>query len=450
MSDRALREIMKRAILERFGLTFSPSRASALERGIERAAAALEDGSVPMLLARLQGRDPHALGALADELTIAETYFFRDANSFSPVEEAVKRAELEGRTVRVWSAGCATGEEAYSLAIRALLARGTSTLPIEIIGTDLSPRAIAAAERAVYRAWSFRGVPDEVRERWFEPIATGFRPRQEVRDVVRFRVANLLDADAAPSYVDVAFCRNVFIYLDETATARAVQALVSALNPSGVLVLGPSDPLVQDPRIRIDQSGGFVSYRRIEPMVATGAALFGSTESRAPPHASKPHAESPRTSRQAPKQHDRSVVVQARPLAGAKDDTLRARSLADRGDLDGALALLKNAHDDAGLLVRAIVAHGMGDYDSALRDARVLTARDAPPPLAHILEAMALVEMGDAASAREAMNRGHAAISALPAGAEIGNGARASDALATLLALKSRLSGRVPRRRRKS
>lgn len=436
--DGRLRELLRRAIYERFGLVFFAGREEAFERGIERAAA-LTGGSLPMLLARVQGDHPATLAALADELTIAETYFFREPQHFTVVDAAVERAASEGRQVRLWSAGCATGEEAYSLAIRALDAARPSNTPVHVLGTDLAPRAIAAASAAAYRPWSFRGMSDELQRRWFERSSEGSRPTAAVRQVVRFARKNLVELDSATEEMDVIFCRNVFIYLDAAAIARATETLIRSLAAGGVLVLGPSDPLLDDPRLALDSTGGFLTYSRM-PVEAPrlGTQTSGDSAGSAWKRASVVPARSvpPRAS------------SSSRPTAVTLGERLsRGRALADRGELSSARAVLEDAGADPDtIILRALVAQGLGDHEAALRDARALTTLDSPPALALVIEAMALVESGELEPARQVIARARESLSGSAPATDLGHGAIVADLLLTLHSLETRAA---PQRRRR-
>ena len=151
------------------------------------------------------------------------------------------------RRIRMWSAGCSTGEEAYTMAI--LLSRSLPDRPcwsIEILGTDISPAAIATAGRAVYTENSFRGVPPDVKTQCFEHVDTGrYRPRADLRKMVRFQELNLLDASAMERMrnFDVIFCRNVLIYFDASAAQRVVAHFHDSLRPGGYLFLGHAENL---------------------------------------------------------------------------------------------------------------------------------------------------------------------------------------------------------------
>jgi chemotaxis methyl-accepting protein methylase len=149
------------------------------------------------------------------------------------------------RELTVWSAGCSTGEEAYTIAM--LLADVAPELAPQILGTDISPKVIAAAQQAVYSAASFRTTSDDLRERHFEPAGPGlWRVAPALRRTCNFVRHNLTEVDryAAFGRHDVIFCRNVLMYLSSQARLRIVEGFYDALVPGGYLLLGHSESLL--------------------------------------------------------------------------------------------------------------------------------------------------------------------------------------------------------------
>jgi len=216
-------------------------------------------------------RDPGVhpdLQLLIESLTTHETYFFRDRPQLDVLRTEmlpplIAAARASGsRRLRLWSAGCATGEEAFSLAVvalaalfdagEAIAANGRVTaLPgwrIEVLGTDISGRALETASAGLYgtgRLSSFRDVPAELLGH-FPLTGEGGSRRvsDDLRRIVRFARFNLVDADPPISGCDVVACRNVLIYLTPEAGRRAQEALHRALRPGGCLLLGPTDSIV--------------------------------------------------------------------------------------------------------------------------------------------------------------------------------------------------------------
>lgn len=224
------------------GMTIGAERMSALAAAVERAA----PGRGPAAL--LESRpDPELLERLLDEVTVNETFFFRHAAELDAVDwgHLLATAAGAGRTeARVWSAGCATGEEAYTLAILACESLATRRPPVSILATDLSLRALELARAGAYRARSVRGMPDELCRRWLHSTERDYEVDPALRRLVRFERQNLVrDPVPAPSSFDLIVCRNVLIYFEPARAARVRALLESGLSRGGSLVLGAADRL---------------------------------------------------------------------------------------------------------------------------------------------------------------------------------------------------------------
>lgn len=192
-----------------------------------------------------------------DLLTTNETYFFREDHQLRAFKEEllpilVEQAKAR-RRLAVWSAGCSTGEEAYTIAVMldqsGLFPRVPANGPpwdVRVYGSDISRRCIAAARRAVYGAASFRATDAEVRRRYFVDGPQGYQPVQYIRDLCHFGQMNLLDAERTRvlGRADAIFCRNVLIYFDAHARRRVIDMFLDRLYPGGVLLLGHSESLL--------------------------------------------------------------------------------------------------------------------------------------------------------------------------------------------------------------
>lgn len=189
-----------------------------------------------------------AFGRLLDASVNGETYFFRDPDGLAAFAEEIapERLLIAGAdsTLDIWSAGCATGEEPYTLA---MLLFDRAVLParkVRIRATDLSPDAIRRARAGVYSAHALRATPEAERLRYFEPAPAGrFQLRDRVREPVELEVRPLLDEPRDGPLFDVIVCRNVLIYLEEEARKAAADLFASRLKSGGYLLLGPSDAL---------------------------------------------------------------------------------------------------------------------------------------------------------------------------------------------------------------
>lgn len=184
-------------------------------------------------------RDPTLQQVLA-EVTTGETFFFRQSAHFHFLTPLLLEVARHGR-VRAWSAGCSTGEEAYSLAAWASALVGDHA-SVEVLGSDIVESRVSVADAGVYGPWSMRShesCPFSV----VESEGAGYRVLPAVRRLTRFLVHNLLEPHPDGPF-DFIFCRNVLIYLTPAAAAQAVKNLLGALRPRGVLVFAPVDLLV--------------------------------------------------------------------------------------------------------------------------------------------------------------------------------------------------------------
>jgi chemotaxis protein methyltransferase CheR len=243
-------------VSDRMGLHYPSERRGDLERGLRCAAPDLGFTDVASfarwLLATPLTRPQ--IEVLAACLTVGETYFFRDQTVFNLLEnrllpEMIHQRRSSGRRdLRIWSAGCATGEEPYSLAI--LLRRLIPDIEqwaITLLATDINPRFLARAQAGLYGKWSFRDVPSWVKSLYFQATAEGkFALSPDIRKSVMFAYHNLAE-DAYPSIathtnaMDIIFCRNVLMYFTQKRRHRVAEQLSRCLVPDGLLVVSPTE-----------------------------------------------------------------------------------------------------------------------------------------------------------------------------------------------------------------
>ncbi|SEU14006.1 CheR family methyltransferase [Stigmatella erecta] len=246
----------QRLIYREAGIWLSPAKKALVVGRLARRLRELKSPSFGAYLRRAETDDLERV-RLVDALCTHETHFFREPRHFEFLEREVLprwRAQKttgngEPRRVRVWSAGCSTGEEPFSLAMvlrhHLPVAEGWE---IDILATDLSTRILEQARQARFpvkkareipnhylRAFMLRGVGSQ--EEWMKADA-------ELRGLVRFHRVNLNDGHGVVGRFDLIFCRNVLIYFDQTSRAHAVERLLSHLSPSGLLFLGHSESLV--------------------------------------------------------------------------------------------------------------------------------------------------------------------------------------------------------------
>jgi chemotaxis protein methyltransferase CheR len=247
------------------GITVPAAREAALRAAVHRAAAGLDPDVFLSAAAAEAGRD--LLDRLIDEVTVRETAFLRDRGQFDAIDwyHLLKAAEAAGQgTIRLWSVGCASGEEAYTLALLAAEAFAPAPPPVDVLGTDISGAALSAATAGHYGERAVRALSTGQRLRYLNrPDDGGFLVGEGLRRLVRFRRHNLARDPIPPqgeAGFDVIACRNVLIYFDQPLARRVIEALEGALRRDGRLMLGAADALqrtahhrTQRPRIPISR-----------------------------------------------------------------------------------------------------------------------------------------------------------------------------------------------------
>ncbi|MHA7627749.1 CheR family methyltransferase [Corallococcus sp. M7] len=247
MATKPPRDSELEAILEKVrqvrNFDFRNYKRATLQRRIERRMQATRCRSRAAYLSLLE-RDPTEVSTLVSSMLIKLTTFFRDREVWQALEQSVgelvrQRPDTE---LRIWSAGCATGEEAYSLAIIASEAMGPGYpgAELKVFGTDVDEDAIATARRGIYSPEQLENVSPERLARFFVRTGNSFTVRKEIRRAVVFGVNNLV-SDAPVSRIDIILCRNVFIYLDSELQKRVLARFQFALRRNGLMVLGRSE-----------------------------------------------------------------------------------------------------------------------------------------------------------------------------------------------------------------
>ncbi|HOO40176.1 MAG TPA: protein-glutamate O-methyltransferase [Syntrophales bacterium] len=198
-----------------------------------------------------EGQDE--LVMMIDSLSTNLTYFFRESGHFRklrsvlPDMAAVRNEGRKNARLQIWSAGCSSGEEPYSLAITAKELLGENAASVAILATDISTRVLAAAIRGIFPRERMRDVSDQILKRYFRygsgKWAGFYQVKKEIRDMVRFLRFNLMDFPPADFASDVIFCRNVMIYFDKPTQEMLVNRLYQTLNKGGYLFVGHSESL---------------------------------------------------------------------------------------------------------------------------------------------------------------------------------------------------------------
>lgn len=243
-------ERFRSAIGEQIGLHFEDAKLAFLEEVLQRRTIRLAC-SKANYISRLEDEPPSGeLAALAQELTVGETYFFRHNDQFVAFAEVAlperQRARAAVRTLRLLSAGCASGEEAYSLAIVAQQTIADPSWNVLIRAIDLNPTVLQKAVQGRYSAWALREAPPDIKERWFRSDRRELVLDDRVRGAVQFEQGNIASDDPMlwqPATYDVVFCRNVLMYFSPEQMRGAIARLATSLAPGGYLFLGHAETL---------------------------------------------------------------------------------------------------------------------------------------------------------------------------------------------------------------
>ncbi len=261
-------------LIQHSGLHFERRNIKVLERGLASRMSALRIALFSDYFAFLEENmeKRQELQKLLQLLTVGETFFFRyhahfEALTLNVLPSIVKPAH--GKSIRIWSAGCSTGEEAYTLAITIIdTIPDWKTRDIKIYATDINSRSLRRAKEGVYNSWKIRVTQKHYLEKYFNRIGESYIVKDEVKSLVEFTYFNLQAPLLlpAPSF-DIIFCRNVMIYFTTVTTKKVVEMFADALNPGGYLFLGHSETLanVSSNFERHIHEGCFYYTKKIEP-----------------------------------------------------------------------------------------------------------------------------------------------------------------------------------------
>lgn len=369
-------------LTRRAGLSFSGSRGSWLLDAVHRVVGGV--AARPAEAVRVLDGDEALFARLCDEVTVQESFFFREGRTQDQVRAALDRHDRR-RPLKVWSAGCAAGEEAYTLA--AVVSGAGLASSASILATDLSGAAVAAADRATYGRWSLRGVDEATIGRLFTRTRGGWQVREHLRSLVTVDRHNLLDdPPALPGGFDLVLCRNVLIYLAPDAVARVGQRLAAALAPGGWLLTSASDPMLDHVHeLEAVDTGHGIAYRRRttrEGVPERAEVLPGRAAARHPVR--------------------RRAIVSVPRTVAAQDRTDRAdelatarRALALGSPLEAERAARRAGADVAAhrLLVQALGEQG--SLPEALSEAERAIAAFPLDAELRVLHALLLLETGD-------------------------------------------------------
>lgn len=404
--------------------------------------------------------------ALEAEITIGETFFFRYAEQFAALREqilpALVAARREERTLRIWSAGCSTGAEPYSIAIllHELLGPDLAEWDVGIVGTDISAAALATARSGEFGRWALRTMPTEDRLRWFRPIAPqpgatregGYRLRQEFREMVRFERRNLMgliDGSVPATFAgfDLILCRNVLIYFSAEHVLGMMRGFADRLRPGGWLLIGHAEPNPAfDAWLSPVALPGTAAYRRRDE-----PALQPAGDRRAWDFPTHPAPPAPVAGAVLPQVvafdpiplpvPDPIVPATVPPptLASPEDLLPRIRALADAGDTGEAWRLLREALDadpTAAALryYEGLLARSLGRELEAERALRGALFLDRDFVMAHLQLGLMLSSLGRRAPAIRALDNALRLAQGLDSDAVLpeGDGVTAGDLVVTV------------------
>jgi two-component system CheB/CheR fusion protein len=246
VAQQRMLQILLGEVRQRAGIDFGQYKTPTIMRRLSRLMTAGGHSSLAEYLGHLR-RHPQGYVRLVRTLLINVTEFFRDPQLFEYLRDdimpvLIERASRNGNELRLWSAGCATGEEAYSLAILVMEALGKrlGEIHVRIFATDLDDEAIAFARHGVYPASAFDGVPHEYVVRYFTERREGFEINKTVRNLTVFGQHDLAQRAPFPR-IDLILCRNVLIYFTKELQQRALQIFAFSLHDGGYLVLGKAE-----------------------------------------------------------------------------------------------------------------------------------------------------------------------------------------------------------------
>ncbi len=385
------------------GVYLDDTRSGALEAAAQRRTRAL-GVSLPAYVAAL-GDDKAELQRLAELLLNHETQFFRNRPHMRALCEVVlpelQRRLPPGAPLRLWSAGCATGEEPYSLAIAALEALGERPgRPVEIWATDLSEAALAQARAGLYRGRSLSNLTPQQRARYFTARGSELAVSERVRSLVRFEQLNLLEPFPAHARgVQAIFCQNVTIYFQVSTCRALMERFYQALDEGGSLFLGFSETLwnIFDRFRWREVAGSYVYYKESqrESGRAHTTAWLGGTAPLVPRQFERSAlGDTPVRTPRPTLQRERGPA-----LFAAGEVVGRGRALIDAGQAGAALELfgatpLAGAHAPQILALAARAHADRGDLDLAAAEARRALELNPLTTEAHLLIGLIYARQG--------------------------------------------------------
>ncbi len=380
-------------LLDRAGLKITPDGYYGLRLALQARMPALGISDAAEYVFRLRQRaGEHELRSLIPLVTVGKTEFFRDTRQFTSFEKNVfpsvfEAAKKDLRPAKLWSAGCATGEEPYSLSMVAL-EHGATPQTADVWATDLNPAAAESAMQGYFPARRLVGVSEHRIERFFTQAEGGYRVTPEVRALIRFEAQNLaapIWPQVAARSLDVIFCRNVIIYFDQPTIVGVMERFFEVLRPGGWLFLGYSESLFKmSTRFEMVEVGGTFAYQRPAQTVRRAPAPVMSV--------SRPSAPPP------PPPAPRSPTDVESVLRALKRQHREAPSPAPSAPRPPVAAPLRTPVERLAEVVEAIE---LGDFPRALRFVRRLVDEEPDDLAARLTLGNVHALMGNLDEARE-------------------------------------------------
>jgi len=404
-SPAAATSAIAELVRARAGLVFPTSRQGDVYAGIRKIMAKAGIADVAECARRLHG-ETSLLDDLIAELTIGETYFFRGHGLFDTIRDRIipemRRLRGAEHVLRVWSAGCASGEEPYSLAI--LFEQLGLAGQARILATDVSPAALARARKGDYGAWSLRG--DAARRligTHLLPVGRRFQLAERIRQRVVFAYLNLA-LDSYPTFAtntwgtDLMLCCNVLIYFDIDTVRAVARRFYDSLAVGGFLVTGPTDPpLAEYAPFETEMTPAGMIYRKSPAVDGRRSTIAVTSQALTPPRGIEVVPAMPVSARPA------AVLPSAAPPT---DQVAEARDALARGDnarvVELTLGLSTNAVA-AALRLRALA--NLGNLPTATAEAAVAMARHPSSTEICFLHAILLMTLDDYPKAEAVLRR---------------------------------------------
>ena len=243
-------EFVAALLKRRSGLVLTPDKVYLIESRFAPLARQHNLANADAVIAKLRAGDEAIARAATEAMTTNESFFFRDKTPFDHFEKVILPKMLQARAttkkIRIWCAAASSGQEPYSLAM-ILKEKGAlvKDWKIDIVGTDLSTEILAKAKAGLYSQFEVqRGLPIQMLMKYFTKEGESWRIKDEIRSIVEYRTANLLDAFTGMGSFDVVYCRNVLIYFDEATKKNILMRTAQLMPADGYLLLGAAETVV--------------------------------------------------------------------------------------------------------------------------------------------------------------------------------------------------------------